>query len=466
MRLFWAVVYILVTFTQYSWANSEIDCSWENNDKIKLEKENLSVVCNWHDSNANLNYLVQRKLDKKARTLTLRVLNNEQKFQEVPIEIQTRTHIDEIEGSKYIVKYDIFNGKKKVAKISTDSNWPQNIKWVDTPNLVTDQDRKILKLKSHDGLDFYSFYYLPTDFIKTEKQKVVILLQGGTGAYKHEPDHHDFMGIQTAKFLKDAGYLPLLANFRGKQRLSNKFRSTGPGQMHNHGIKDIITALNALSKKVNIDENDIRVIGHSRGGHMAILLATRLSDISKDYKISKSVVSSGVFNPVDGYYSFYKDLDEIIDEDKNLDFVDDDWTNGALSYRPKDKFTDYQWEQIQKIEKEHFESFFKRSYDRPMTLANTQAYFEQSAYHHSDNLQGVVLALTGISETHGSCSYHGPYQFQEKVGQERMTVKLHEWGHGFPNMSHLNYNNDSNYAESTLRGIKFWQDEVLNFLKD
>jgi pimeloyl-ACP methyl ester carboxylesterase len=469
MRLIWAVVYLLVismSLDRDVFASDSIDCGYETNGSIKLEKANINVICKWHDSDNALNYLIQRKLDKKARTLSLRVFNSDQKFTDKPVEMTTRTHIEERDSNHYIVKYDIYDGKKKLAKISTESSWASNISWEIDPKLVTEPDRKILKLKTHDGLDYYSFYYLPQNFDASQKQKIVVLLKGGTGAYKHEPDYGDFMGAQTVSFLREAGYIPLLANFRGKQRLSNKFRSTGPGQMHNHGIKDIVTAMDALSQNVNLDKSDIRVIGHSRGGHMAILLATRLSDINRNYKISKSVVSSGVFNPVDGYYSFYKDLDEIIVPEKNLDFVDDDWTNGALVYRPTDKFTDYQWEQIQKIEKEHFDGFFSRGYDRQVTFAQTQTYFNQSAFHHAENLQGTVLALTGSLETHGNCSFHGPYQFQKKVGKDRVTVKLHEWGHGFPRESYLDYNKDPKYAESMRKGMRFWKNEVLNFLED
>jgi hypothetical protein len=50
---------------------------------------------------------------------------------------------------------------------------------------------------------------------------------------------------------------------------------------------------------------------------------------------------------------------------KNIDFADDDWANGALSFRPNNKFSDFQWEQIQKIEKKHFKSFFEESMITP-----------------------------------------------------------------------------------------------------
>ena len=453
LRVLCTVVYSFFTFLSVCSlveASSAINCSYEANDQIKLEKENLSVVCQWRDTNDRLNYLVQRKLDKKARTQSLRIFNSQESYIEKPIELETSTHIEERDDEYFLVKYDIRNGKRKLAKIDNNSDWANNISWFIDPKLTTDPDRKLLKLKTHDGHDFYSFYYLPSNFHPSDNQKIVILLQGGTGSYKHEPDREEFLDVDTVKFIRDAGYLPLLANFRGKQRLSNSFRSTGPGKMHSYGIKDIVTALDALRKNVSFDESDIRIIGHSRGGHMAALLATRLSDVTNKYKISKTVVSSGVFNPIDGYYSYYKDLQDIIEKDKNLDFVDDDWTNGPLAFRPNGKFTDSQWDQIQKIEKEHFQKFFMRSYDKVMPLSQKQVYFEQSPYHHSYKLQGQVLALTGISETHGNTSIHAPLQFQEKVGDNRVTVKFHEWGHGFPNSSDLDYSPNN---EQIKRGI-------------
>lgn len=464
MRSLTTIVYILAIFLVNSgiaFANS-IDCSSESNHKIKLEKENLSVLCRWYNDDNALNYLVERKLDKKARTLTLRIFKEDQTYSEKPIEMNTRVHKEERDGTHYLVKFDIHDGRKMVTKITPDRDWGTKLRWEVDPKLVTDPERKLLKLKGHDGISYYSFFYLPSDFDKNRKQKVVVLLQGGTGAYLHEPDRGEFLDIQTVTFLREAGYLPLLANFRGKARLSNQFRLTGTRQMHNHGIRDIVTALDALSKKVSIDKNDIRVIGHSRGGHMAMLLATRLSEITKEYKIAKTVVSSGVFNTIDGYYSFYKDLEEIINPEKNLDFVDDDWTDGALTFRPAGKFSKDQWEQIQKYEKEHFDNFFKDNYDRPMRFSQTKAYFDQSPYHHADGLQGTILALSGNAETNGNCSFHGPYQFQERVGNERITVKLHEWGHGFPNETFV----EDAYNESIRRGVNFWKEEVLNYLRD
>ncbi|MDD0852025.1 prolyl oligopeptidase family serine peptidase [Halobacteriovorax sp. GB3] len=447
-------------FKQKEKLENTINCKWNDNDKIKLKKENHQVRCQWRNEVGELNYLIEKKLDKKARELYLRVFSNNESV-DIPINTDTRAWFEERDGHQYLVKNNIKNGKRLIAKISSHSKWPNKISWNEDPTETHDPERKLLPLKTHDGIDFYSFYYLPKDYNSSKKQKVVILLQGGTGSYHSEPVYDDFEDLTTINFLRDAGYTVLLANFRGKAKLSNEFRLTGPGQMHNHGIKDVLTSLKGLSDKVLIDKENLNIIGHSRGGHMAALMATRLSEHTNKYKISKTVASSGVFNTIDGYYSYYNDLDQELDQDKNLDFVDDDWTNGALSFRPEGKFTESQWEQVKQIETEEFKSFHRKNYEKEMPLSNTEAYFNQSPFHHKQGFQGELLALTGKSELQGNTSVHSPKQFQDALGKEKVEVILHDWGHGFPTLSEIQDPENIKGRE----GYEFWKSNVLEFLK-
>ena len=361
------------------------------------------------------------------------------------------------------------------------------------PEEVSDPDRKLLTLKTHDGLDFYSYYYLPKNYDPKKEQKVVVLLRGGTSSWINEPEENHFFEDpeDTIGFLRENGYTVVLANTRGRRRMSKEFRLTGVGgRVHDNGTRDFVSILDGLSKEVKIDKDSISTIGHSRGGAAAAIFATRLSDVSSDYKIAKTITNAGDYDPVDSIYGSYKipdyntpaykagnydaakneDMDATTDPEDFLYFVDDDWMAGALNHRPEGKFTDKQWARIQEIEKEHFTKWQEDNLDRPIPLNNTQGYFNDSAYHHAEKLQGKVLALCDPDRDRpGFCGT--AMKMEKRVGPERMKVITHDFDHMMPSLGYLREAEEAEYLHlDTIkryrRGINLWRTSVLEFLKD
>ncbi len=255
----------------------------------------------------------------------------------------------------------------------------------------------------------------------------------------------------------------MFANFRGKKGLGIQFRQTGPGHMHDLGVSDIVVALDELSKQYKVDEN-LTVIGHSRGGHMAALVATRFHETTSKYKVEKTIVSSGILNPVDGYYNFFLEMTYVNDYSCGLplDFVDDDWTHGALCYRPKNQFNNSEWELIKKCEKRHFTRFLELSYPPNTPFCQITAYFNQSPYHHAEHMQGKMLILVGHDED-GSLHPQGALQFQDKLSSDIVNVVIHRYGHG--GFSKLGpYMIDATTEHPEKKSIDFWLEQLDLFL--
>ncbi|OFZ45718.1 MAG: hypothetical protein A2417_10315 [Bdellovibrionales bacterium RIFOXYC1_FULL_37_79] len=407
-------------------------------------KPNEVLLKDWIDSNGAKRILYHVHLDKKSRILRFATIFSDGKINDEILENEGYTNVAgknyytrpwrseyQNEPHNYLYKRSLENGQIFRKLILSDFNWPDSVDWEALPLYNVDSRRLIMNLKAHDGISFYSLYALPPNYDPNHKYKVVILILGETSIHTPEVEENNYMEDQTPNYLLSNNQIVLFANVRGKKYLGNTFRNTGIGQMHNHSLKDIITALNELSKKVNFDKKALRVIGHSRGGHIAALLATRLGEISKDYQIEKTIVSSGILNTVDGYYNFFKPMTSYNQQEGlDLDFRDDDWTGGALCYRLKDKFTDKQWEKIKKVERKHFEEHLLLFYPPGRKFCNTQAYFEQSPYHHIDKIQGEMVIIAGEDEE-GICNPLGAYQFQEKAEKDLVKVITHPYGHGF-----------------------------------
>ena len=345
----------------------------------------------------------------------------------------------------FVGKYNIHDGKEIRMKITTDANWPEDEKWEYFVDYEIDKDRKLLPLKTHDGLDYYSFYYEPTGIKKNcdgsenkkSKKEVVVLVQGGTGSYKDKPDDDGPMGIETASFLKSQGYIVLMANVRGKKKLSNEFRLSGIGQMYNHGVKDIITALDGLSDQFDIDKSNIKIMGCSRGGHFAALFATYLSKYTKEYKVIKTIVSSGTLNAVKGALNYYEKLPsnfskmtmEEINQSIILDLNDNDWMGGALCpERPHGIYTDDEWKKILEFDQYRGKGYLELYPNPDQKVCKYSTYQRNSPAHNVAGLQGDLLALAGYDE-YGLTDTLAPLEFKSLDKSKNITAVLHPFDH-------------------------------------
>lgn len=446
--------------------SSLISCSTLNNKRSLASialKPNEEVLRSWETNSGEKRLLIHESIASKAKILKLRKVDLENNIHTIILESEATTelygksHFNEPwlpeyndEPRDYLYKYSLKNRQKFKIKITNEDDWPCKANWIKVPFRRIDPRRKLLSLKTHDDLPFYSLYALPKNFKKSKNYPIVVMLYGGTSTYNQEVESGHYMDEYTPNFLLENGFVVLFASFRGKKWLGNTYRESGIGMMHSNGVRDIVTALDSLKKIVKFDSGKINVIGHSRGGHMAAILATRLKSISSQYKVSKTLVSSGVLNPVDGYYNFFEPMSSYNQiEGENLDFIDDDWTGGALCFRPENRFDDLKWERIKEIERKYFEKELNENYKKGKPICNTKAYFNQSPYHHADNLQGEMLILVGDNEE-GSLHPKGAFQFQSKAGRDRVQVKVHQYGHGGF------YKNDNG-------GLDFWFSTLVDF---
>ncbi len=449
MKLIMALLFIsLIILT----ARADINCDDIPNVNLQLPGTN-NALCQWTTSNDKQRILYEKELDNKASQLYIR---EEGKDNVVVSETAASVDWDYELNKWFIYKYDVLNGKELRLEINQSAMWPSGIQWELAPtDIMPDPERILLPLKTWDGIDFYSYYYMPTGKLRncdgsikeSDQQKVIVLLQGGTGSYKYMPAECNSMGIETAQFLKEQGYLVLMANVRGKKKLSNLFRLTGIGHMYDNGTKDIIAALDALDAKYGIDKSDIKAMGCSRGGHMAALFATNLSDIDSRYHISKTIVSSGVLNNILGALNYlsplpvgFQNVDiensfEYDTDDYNLiynsklDFHDTDWMGGAICpARPHGAYTDLEWSKIIELDYTRSRKYLERYPELDQIVCKNQTYLNNNPAEKINKLQGELLALAGYEEW-GSTSFLAPIEFQSRDQKSQVSSIIHPFGH-------------------------------------
>ena len=415
---------------------------------VYSNRKEIKILCYWMGKDSNERILYKIYLEDEASQTFLLKIDSENIIKEVVPETDTFIFRDKDSKEIFLGKHDVINGKELAIKITTDSKWPDNEKWQHYYDYEIDKERKLLSLKTHDGLDFYSYYYEPTGERKTcedskspkTKKEVVVLIPGGSSSYTDRPMMDNSMGIQTASFLRDMGYVTLMANVRGKERISNDFRLSGIGKMYSYVVQDIITALDELSNRIDIDKSDIKVIGCSRGGHMASLFATNLINLTTEYKVTKTISSSGVLDTTLGSLNYYKKLPkkfpDMSMEDINryflIDFTDYDWMNGALCpERPKGIYTDAEWKKILKFDKFNASKYLRRYPNLNQTLCKNSVYKNNSPSYHIANLQGEFLGMAGYNET-GNTSVYAPLHFKSLDTEKKIMAIIHPFGHCLP----------------------------------
>ena len=460
----------------------------EWNKRINDKNPNNGLVtaqCHWTDDQGNTRILFIQRLDNKTKNMLVMTTTPDNKTQtDLLVEgggpnCCRLSHVSEApesnrDTSPYIFKFSLKDGKRMKMPVNTKADWPAGQQWeefVDKENV--DTDRKLLTLKSHDGIDFYSYYYEPTvslkncdgSTMKTKKKKVIVLLQGGTSSYMYEPVESRKMSVTTANYLRSQGYTVLLANFRGKKHQSHDFRLTGIGTKYSNGTRDIITALEALSSQYDIDKSDIKVMGCSRGAQMAALFATNLSRYSTDYKITKTVVSSSThLNYELSTLNFHAKLPDNFltmpapEALEHLYFSDVDWNGGAACpKRPRGVYTDAEWKRILELDQlkvtrylERYPHLLKIFPSLKNKTCRPDVYKNNSAISHIANLQGDLLFEGGHAE---EAKWSG-LNFQSKDESERVRTVIHPFGHCYLDSSTASTQEGKNLINQFEQGIR------------
>jgi len=390
----------------------------------------------WKDEQGRTRVIYRRQVDKKLENLFLRTMDaNGKVLSEKALSsggniVNVRSPVEG--GPTYLDRVDPKTGRIWRTEITTKATWPQGQKENLIPLEVNDPDQNLLPLTTAEGIPFHNFYYLPAgESVASLKEKgkvpkVVVMFKGGEQAYRPELEEEYFTEKPTIDFFRKQGYLVMLANYRGKTGISHAFRLSGMGETHTKGIDDVINGLDQLQGLIKFDAENVNLYGHSQGGGMAALVATRMGEKSNKYRVQKSFLSSPALNWVDGIFNFYQPVTD--EYESEFDLGSDDWVRGAWCQRPKALKSDDAWKRYREHSQNQFQRY-TRIYGRKMNECADQDYLNQSPYHHADKLQGTVMIINGDAET-GSTNVLGAKQFQTKVGPDRVKVIPHSYGHG------------------------------------
>ncbi len=443
-----------------------------------FDPECSETLHSWTDETGKKRSLVLEKIIEDVENLYLKICDeNNLNCQTQLLESQATMKVRG-DDPGFLIKYSPEDGLNYRIPVTASKNWPNDQSYTLAPDQITDPDRKLLKLKTKDTqTGFYDYYYLPKNKTKDQPMKVAVLFRGGESSFRGSSNDKSFIEKPTVEWLRENGYLVLLANYRGRREITSNFRSEGIGRPDRQ-IADVITALDALSHSHSIDKNDLHLIGHSQGGQFAALLSTRLKEFTSDYTVTKTLLSSPALNSVDGYFGYYEGInlsgtpENIRDDGAYLSLVQRKWTRGALCCRPKGKFTDTQWKVIHDLELKAFQRYYrcvKPKLAKPPCAP--QDYFAQSAIHYASNAQGKYFVLVGgarryegsskanepfrmrdYTSENGETSRYGAYQFQKRLGKERVQVLTHPYGHGF--------DPDDKFSKS------FWIEQLKSFFSE
>jgi acetyl esterase/lipase len=412
---------------------------------IDADHSNTRTWYRWDDSAGNKKAIYSKMLVDQFGELYLRNYSPDGSYTDRLLEGENTAWVNSESGGtpgvvpgqkNFIFRNNPENGSTYHLEITDSPSWPEGMSYVlgaPTFRPSIDPARHLISLKTESGDIFPAFYYAPFPNSLSTKLNVALIFGGdGSNHLSYPDDPNWFIDMPTINHLRERGYYVLLPNFRGRTGFGKNFRIQGMNHMHDLAIEDTLNALDTFHKIVRFDPKNIVVLGHSRGGHFAALLATRLGAYTNKYKISKTVVSSGVFDLVNGYYNFYQSVKTAYGDEK-LDFVADHCLMGPLNFRPDGKFSDTQWENLQALETKHYTEHYAYTYSSeyiPNSLGVNKSYYNMSPIKYASTLEGTMLALADSDELR-SLSPLGAYSFQKAAALNQVKIVLHHFGHGW-----------------------------------
>lgn len=134
-------------------------------------------------------------------------------------------------------------------------------------------------LKTRDGLDILSYYFLPLDYQPGQKLPTVVHIHGGP--FARADTWGEGYGYREAQILASRGYAVVLPNFRITPGLGNKIYFSGFGAYGNQMIDDHEDAARWAIAQGFADPERICISGASYGGYATLMSLARSPSLFK-----------------------------------------------------------------------------------------------------------------------------------------------------------------------------------------
>jgi dipeptidyl aminopeptidase/acylaminoacyl peptidase len=168
------------------------------------------------------------------------------------------------------VKWYILDEKKKTLEEVLSSR-----PWIKPENLV---EMRPFRLKTRDGLEIPSYYFLPRDYKPGQKLPTVLHIHGGPtvradrwGAFTY--------GVREAQILASRGYAVVLPNFRGTPGLGSKVYYSAFGAVGRQMSEDHEDAAKWAIEQGFADPARICIVGASYGGYATLMALAKTPEL-------------------------------------------------------------------------------------------------------------------------------------------------------------------------------------------
>jgi hypothetical protein len=202
------------------------------------------------------------------------------------------------ENSKNIklIFHDLNNNRKKILEEKTKSNLNQKTEFL---------------IKDTENNDLY--FYLYETPIKTDTQKIALMLHGGPFSRYTECNTYG-----QSQILCNLGYNVIELNYHGSEGLGKSYQALAGNNLPAEALDNIQCILTWINNKYNIDKNNIAVLGSSYGGYLSMMAKINFGD---EFGKCVSMLPSTIENMAEDDISEYKNVNKNPDNYDNWELA-------------------------------------------------------------------------------------------------------------------------------------------------
>lgn len=127
--------------------------------------------------------------------------------------------------------------------------------------------------KSRDGFSIPCYLNLPKDYVEGSKTPIVVIPHGGPWSR----DYYEFDNF--SQYFTSRGYATLRVNFRGSTGFGKKHVTAGINSIDDVMINDIADAVEFVTNKFKLNQQQIFLFGHSYGGYATYMSLIKYPDM-------------------------------------------------------------------------------------------------------------------------------------------------------------------------------------------
>lgn len=154
--------------------------------------------------------------------------------------------------------------------------------FVSRPWLKPDQlaEMKPFFLRTRDGLEILSYYFLPRNYKKGDKLPTILHIHGGPAVRADRWGDWSF-GVREAQLFASRGYAVILPNFRVTPGLGSKVYYSGFGAYGRQMMDDHEDAVKWGIEQGFVDPSRVCISGASYGGYASLMALAKYPDVFK-----------------------------------------------------------------------------------------------------------------------------------------------------------------------------------------